>query len=56
MSNIYDVGYFKTIQIHDKLKNKYCIENGIKLIRIENLKDIEPRLNKEFNINKEMII
>lgn len=40
---------FKTIQIHDKYKNNYCIKNSISLLRIPytNFDDIEGILNKQ---------
>ncbi len=50
----YDEQNFEKQQKHDKLKNKYCIENNIKLIRIpywekENMEDI---LDKELKYSK----
>jgi hypothetical protein len=51
-----DIKAFNLLQIHDRIKNKFCFDNGIKLIRIPYTENINQRLNKEFNINKEMII
>jgi hypothetical protein len=44
--------YSKTIKKHDEIKNKYCSENNIQLIRINHIVDIEPVLNKEINLEK----
>lgn len=40
---------FKILQIHDKLKNEYCIKNNIKLLRIPywNFNNIEKILQEE---------
>jgi very-short-patch-repair endonuclease len=37
---------FKTTKKHDKIKNEYCADNGIKLIRIKYNECIENKLNK----------
>lgn len=44
---------FETIQIHDELKNQYCKNNNIKLIRIPywDFDNIEEILQKELNIH-----
>lgn len=34
----------------DFLKNKYCLDHNITLIRITNISDIEETLNKFFNL------
>lgn len=34
----------------DSLKNKYCLDHNITLIRIINISDIEETLNKFFNL------
>ena len=36
---------FKTIQYHDKIKNQYCADNGITLLRIPYFKNVEEELN-----------
>lgn len=36
---------FKTIQYHDQIKNQYCADNGITLLRIPYFKNIEEELN-----------
>lgn len=51
---------FETQQIHDKRKNKYCIDNNIKLIRIpywefDNIESILNKIFKKNNILKEAI-
>ena len=43
--------YSKTIQKHDKIKNDYCFSNGIELIRINHIVDIEPTLNERIGLN-----
>jgi len=43
--------YSKTTKKHDAIKNKYCEENKINLIRIEKLTDIEPTLIKVINLH-----
>ncbi|MFZ4798956.1 MAG: hypothetical protein ACOYMA_15755, partial [Bacteroidia bacterium] len=43
--------YSKTIRKHDAIKNKYCKDNNIRLIRINNLIDIEPTLNDIIKLN-----
>lgn len=30
---------------HDKMKNKYCVDNGISLLRIPYYKNVEEELN-----------
>lgn len=50
----YDVGYGNhemTVR-HDKIKNKYCDDNNIKLLRIPywNGNNIEEILTKELNL------
>ena len=44
---------FETLQIHDGLKNKYCFENNISLLRIPywDFDNIESILQKELNLN-----
>lgn len=44
---------FKRIQIHDQLKNEYCKNNNIKLIRIPywDFENIEEILKRELNIH-----
>jgi hypothetical protein len=44
---------FETLQIHDKLKNEYCLKNNIKLLRIPywEFDNIETILHKELNIS-----
>ena len=37
---------FATIQLHDELKNKYCEQNNIPLLRISYKQNIEEELNK----------
>ena len=39
---------FKYIQKHDQIKNDYCKNNGIILIRLNNLKMVEKELTKYF--------
>ena len=39
------------VQKRDQIKNEYCKNNNIKLIRIKNIKQIENVLKKELNIN-----
>ena len=39
---------FKYIQKHDQIKNDYCKNNGIILIRLNNLKTVEKELTKYF--------
>ena len=39
---------FKYIQKHDQIKNDYCKNNGIILIRVNNLKTVEKELTKYF--------
>jgi len=43
---------FRALQIHDKLKNEYCENNNIRLLRIKwcDLDNIEAILSKELNI------
>ena len=36
---------FKTIQYHDQIKNQYCADNGITLLRIPYFKNIKEELN-----------
>ena len=43
--------YSKTLKERDKIKNKYCKQNNIHLIRIKNIADIEPVLNEEIKLN-----
>lgn len=44
-SNLYGPEKFLSTQANDKLKDKYCIENGIKLIRLHyKLKDLKDEL------------
>lgn len=43
--------YSPTTKKHDAIKNKFCIDNNIKLIRIDNLIDIEPTLINEINLD-----
>jgi very-short-patch-repair endonuclease len=40
----------KYIQNNDKIKNKFCEDNGIKLIRIKYSENIENKLKKELEI------
>lgn len=42
---------FKYIKERDELKNRYCINNGIKLTRIKYWENVENRLNEVFNFN-----
>ena len=48
----YDNDGFETLQIHDKLKDNYCIKNNIPLLRIPywEFSNIEQILQKELNI------
>ena len=39
---------FKTIQYHDQIKNQYCADNGITLLRIPYFKNIEEELDNFF--------
>ena len=39
---------FKTIQYHDQIKNQYCADNGITLLRIPYFKNVEEELNNFF--------
>ena len=39
----------KLVQYHDKIKDEFCIKNSIKLLRINNIKDIEKSIRKMFN-------
>lgn len=39
---------FKYVQKHDQIKNDYCKNNGIILIRLNNLKTVEKELTKYF--------
>lgn len=39
---------FKTTQYHDQIKNQYCADNGITLLRIPYFKNIEEELNNFF--------
>lgn len=39
---------FKYIQNHDEIKNNYCKNNGISLLRLNNLKKVEEELVKYF--------
>lgn len=48
-SNLY---YSKNTKKHDKIKNQYCLNNKIKLIRISELLEIETTLNKEIGLYK----
>jgi predicted nucleic-acid-binding Zn-ribbon protein len=44
---------FNRVQTYDKIKNKYCSDNGIKMIRIPyfmKLDDIQPFIKKELGI------
>jgi hypothetical protein len=44
---------FKRQQVRDKLKDQYCKENGIKLIRIPytmKMEDIEPYILQELGL------
>lgn len=43
--------YTPKIKEHDKIKNIFCFENNIKLIRIEDLFKIESELIREINLN-----
>lgn len=45
---------FKEIQINDKIKNEYCRNNNIKLIRIPytEIRNINNILKKELNFNE----
>ncbi|WP_210466863.1 PDDEXK family nuclease [Rufibacter roseolus] len=44
--------YSRLTKKHDNIKDIYCIEKGIKLIRISNLIDIEPALKKELKLDQ----
>lgn len=39
---------FKTTQYHDQIKNQYCADNGITLLRIPYFKNVEEELNNFF--------
>lgn len=41
--------HFKTTQYHDKIKNQYCTNNNIRLLRIPYFKNIEEELEKNFD-------
>jgi len=43
--------YSKTLKERDKIKNKYCKQNDIHLIRIKNIAEIEPVLNEKIMLN-----
>jgi len=49
---------FKTLQYHDELKNQYCKNNNIKLLRIPywDYENIEEILIRELMINNEQVI
>lgn len=49
----YDDDGFETLQIHDELKNQYCKNNNIKLLRIPywEFNNIEEILIRELNLN-----
>lgn len=59
--HFYDKGDFSTsleyTQKHDEIKNKYCTDNNIKLLRIPYWKysKIETILNKELNLHKDIV-
>lgn len=36
---------FERLKINDKIKNEYCIKNNINLIRLNNIKNIENKIN-----------
>ena len=40
----------KLTQKHDEIKNQYCLDNNIKLIRIKYNENIEEKFNSIFNI------
>jgi len=48
---------FETLKLHDKLKNEYCKNNNIKLLRIPywEFDNIEEILIRELNINVEVL-
>ena len=55
-NNKYDYSLVKDVDCRLKveIKNKYCIDNNIKLIRISyiNIKNIDKILNKNLNYDK----
>lgn len=48
---------FDKVKEHDKIKNKYCYDNGIKLIRIsyKQINKIDEILNKELFLHKDIV-
>lgn len=40
----------KNVKIRDNIKNKFCQDNNIKLIRISYMDDVELKLKEIFNI------
>jgi very-short-patch-repair endonuclease len=36
---------FERRKLNDEIKNKYCIKNGIHLLRISHLEDVDSKLN-----------
>lgn len=45
----HDKEEFKTLAIHDSLKNDYCKENNIELIRVHNSFDVEKYISEELH-------
>lgn len=43
--------HFKYVKEHDEIKNKFCEEKNIQLIRLNDIKNIENFLKKELKIN-----
>lgn len=47
LSKSQSINQFKRTKFHDSIKDKYCIENNIKLIRISYKEKIEQRMEEE---------